>query len=99
VRARFTSLTASWKLSYSRVVPVTRLSRAKVTLSVPKNARSASASAELWKACAAGYAGWLAGVRSGTQVGSARGAGFPSVAANGIGRRGRQNEQWDVHSE
>lgn len=45
-----------------------RLSSEHGSLSVPKNAWSASAIASLWQACADGYSGKLGVVRSGQQV-------------------------------
>jgi len=49
------------KRSYTRVVPVIRLSRVNVTLSVPKNEVNASATAALWQAWAEGYSGKFGG--------------------------------------
>jgi hypothetical protein len=52
---QLTSFAASPKPSYSRIVPVTRLSSEKLALSVPKKAASAFATAVVWQACADGY--------------------------------------------
>ena len=57
------------KAAYSASVPVTPLSREKATLSVPKNAGSASPLPVLWKACAEGYSGKFGVVRSGSPGG------------------------------
>src|SRR5215510_4042465 len=67
-RARSTSLTTSWSWLYLRTVPVTRLSRAKGTLSVPKNASRAATTAVLWQACADGYSGKFGVAPSGCQA-------------------------------
>ena len=91
-RARLTSLTTSLSRSYSRVVPVIRLSSEKCTLSVPKKARSALVTAPLWQAWAEGYSGKFGVAPSGFQVGSASVFGFPSVSASGIAWYGRQNQ-------
>ena len=64
--------------------PVTRLSSAKGTLSVPKKASRASTTAVLWQACADGYSGKFGVAPSGRQLGSGTVCGLPSVSASGI---------------